>query len=232
MVTPGVTVRTFPDTLTLAEAAADWLARRITLRPGLCVLVATGQTPMGMYGRLAARVQAGTLDCSQVTAVQLDEYLGLPDGDPRRLRDWMTRSFVTPLGIRQVVPLDDPATFTAQLEALGGVDVAVLGLGPNGHLGFNEPPSGPDAPTRTVTLTPESLLSNRSYWNGLSVPTQAVTAGMDVILGARETLLLVSGAHKRGILSAALDGPETPAVPASFLRRTALSVFADREARP
>ncbi|WP_309571694.1 glucosamine-6-phosphate deaminase [Deinococcus sp.] len=230
--TPGVTVRTLPDTLMLAEVAADWLDSRIARRPDLTVLVATGQTPMGMYGRLAARVRASTLDCSGVTAVQLDEYAGLPDGDPRSLRDWMMRSFVTPLGIHKVVPLDDPATFTAQVEALGGLDVAILGLGPNGHLGFNEPPCGPDAPTRTVTLTPESLLSNRSYWNGLNVPMQAVTAGMDVILGARETLLLVSGAHKRGILSAALDGPETPAVPASYLRRTALTVFADREARP
>ncbi|WP_240741776.1 glucosamine-6-phosphate deaminase [Deinococcus sp. KSM4-11] len=227
-----MTVRTLPDTLMLAEVAADWLAQRVALKPELTVLVATGQTPMGMYGRLAARVQAGTLDCSQVTAVQLDEYSGLAPEDPRRLRDWMMTSFVTPLRILKVVPLDDPATFTAELEALGGLDVAILGLGPNGHLGFNEPPSGPDAPTREVALTPESLLSNRHYWNGLDVPTRAVTAGMDVILGARETLLLVSGAHKRAILGAALDGPETPEVPASYLRRTALTVLADQEARP
>ena len=81
-------------------------------------------------------------------------------------------------------------------------------------------------------LTPESLDSNRAYWGGLTVPTGAVTAGMDVILAARETLLLVSGAHKRAILERALYGPETPQVPASFLRRTRLTVLADRAAAP
>lgn len=225
-------IQIVPDSLALAGAGADWLAHRITRKPDLTILVATGQTPMGMYGHLAARVQAGTLDCSRVTAVQLDEYMGLEPDDPRSLRGWMERAFVFPLGIRNVVPLDDPATFTARLRDLGGLDVAVLGLGPNGHLGFNEPPSSPDAPTREVTLTPESLESNRGYWDGLAVPTQAITAGMDVILAARETLLLVSGTHKQAILGAALDGPQTPDVPASFLRRTALTVLADREARP
>ncbi|WP_412030397.1 glucosamine-6-phosphate deaminase [Deinococcus yunweiensis] len=225
-------IQIVPDSLALAGAGADWLAHRITRKPDLTILVATGQTPMGMYGHLAARVQAGTLDCSRVTAVQLDEYMGLEPDDPRSLRGWMERAFVFPLGIRNVVPLDDPATFTARLRDLGGLDVAVLGLGPNGHLGFNEPPSSPDAPTREVTLTPESLESNRGYWDGLAVPTQAITAGMDVILAAHETLLLVSGTHKQAILGAALDGPQTPDVPASFLRRTALTVLADREARP
>ncbi|MBB5376472.1 glucosamine-6-phosphate deaminase [Deinococcus metalli] len=230
--TPGVTVHVVPDAPALADAAAEWLAQRIARTPALTVLVATGQTPMGMYAQLAERVRAGTLDCSGVTAVQLDEYAGLPEGDPRSLRAWMLRSFVTPLGVQTVVPLLDPAAFTGRLAALGGLDVAVLGLGPNGHVGFNEPPSGPDAPTREVALTPESLRSNAAYWSGLTVPTRAVTAGMDVILGARETLLLVSGAHKCAILSEALDGPETPLVPASFLRRTALTVLADRDARP
>ncbi len=113
---------------------------------------------------------------------------------------------------------------------LGGLDLAVLGLGPNGHLGFNEPPSLPDAPTRTLALTPASLESNRAYWGELAVPEGAITAGMDVILAARQTLLLVGGTHKRAVLHAALEGPETPEVPASFLRRTALTVIADEAA--
>ena len=97
----------------------------------------------------------------------------------------MKRSFVTPLGIRHTVRLTQPAEFEAAIERLGGLDLAVLGLGPNGHLGFNEPPSFPDAPTRTLDLTPASLESNAAYWDGLPVPSGAITAGMNVILAAR-----------------------------------------------
>ncbi|PNY79495.1 glucosamine-6-phosphate deaminase [Deinococcus koreensis] len=232
MVAGSVSLEVLPDAGALAVRAADWIARRIRARPDLSVLVATGNTPMPTYARLAELVAGGELDASRVTAVQLDEYLGLEPDDPRSLRAWMNRTFVRPLGITRVVPLDDPATFGAALARLGGLDLAILGLGPNGHLGFNEPPSPPDAPTRTLALTPESLQSNRAYWQGLAVPTHAITAGMDVILAARETLLLVGGAHKRDILRRALHGPETPDVPASFLRRTALTVLADREAAP
>jgi glucosamine-6-phosphate deaminase len=116
----------------------------------------------------------------------------------------------------------------------GGLDLSVLGLGPNGHLGFNEPPADPDSSTRVVTLSPESVTSNARYWGASDrVPRKAVTAGMRVLLAARHTVLVVSGAHKRDILRRALVGPETPDVPASFLRRAAgVTVVADRAAAP
>ena len=232
MVAASFTLEVLTDEVALAGRAAGWIAARIRARPELSVLVATGNTPMPTYARLAELASAGELDASHVTAVQLDEYLGLEPGDSRSLRAWMEKTFVQPLGITRVLPLNDPGTFTASLADLGGLDLAILGLGPNGHLGFNEPPSPPDAPTRTLALTPESLESNRAYWGGQAVPERAVTAGMDVILAARETLLLVSGAHKRDILARALHGPETPDVPASYLRRTRLTVLADRAAAP
>ena len=232
MVAADFTLEVLSDADALAGHAADWIAGRIRAKPELSVLVATGNTPMPTYARLAELVSAGELDASGVTAVQLDEYLGLELGDGRSLRAWMERSFVQPLGISRVLPLDNPDTFTASLTQLGGLDLAILGLGPNGHLGFNEPPSPPDVPTRTLALSQASLESNRAYWGDLAVPTHAVTAGMDVILAARETLLLVSGVHKRDILARALHGPETPDVPASYLRRTRLTVLADRAAAP
>lgn len=110
----------------------------------------------------------------------------------------------------------------------------MLGLGPNGHLGFNEPPSGPEAPTRVVDLSEKSVLSNARYWGGEeSVPRRAMTAGMDLLLGARRTLLLVSGAGKREILRRVVGGPVSPEVPASFLRRMdAVTVLADGETLP
>lgn len=230
MVNPQVALSLQPDSQHLAQAAADFIAEQVQAKPDLSILVATGNTPMPTYRELARRVQAGEADFSRVRAVQLDDYLGVPQSDPRSLWSWMERSFVTPLGIRHTVRLTQPAEFEAAIERLGGLDLAVLGLGPNGHLGFNEPPSFLDAPTRTLDLTPASLESNAAYWDGLPVPSGAITAGMNVILSARRSLLLVSGAHKRSILRRTLEGPQTPEVPASFLRRTALTVIADEAA--
>jgi glucosamine-6-phosphate deaminase len=226
-VVTGVNLQLQPNPEGLAQAAADFISEQVRAKPDLSILVATGHTPMPTYAELARRVEAGEVDFSRVTAVQLDEYLGIDDDDPRSLWGWMRRSFVQPLGITRTIRLQNPHPFEAAIRNFGGLDLAILGLGPNGHLGFNEPPSAMDAPTRTLELMPASLESNRAYWGELTVPAGAITAGMNLILAARQTLLLVSGVHKRGILHATLEGPETPEVPASFLRRTALTVIAD-----
>ena len=236
-VRPGLNLLVFPDPAALAVADAELIAAEVQARPEMSILVATGSTPMATYAELARRVQAGALDMSRVTAVQLDEYLGLEADDPRSLWRWMERSFVAPLGITRTLRLNatgtDPkracADYDAALTALGGIDLAVLGLGPNGHLGFNEPPSPASAPTRAVDLTPQSRMSNRAYW-GQDVPGQALTAGLNVILAARTTLLLVTGAHKRGVLRRVLSGPQTPDLPASLLVWESVSVLADRAA--
>ncbi|MFC6664232.1 6-phosphogluconolactonase [Deinococcus radiopugnans] len=153
-----------PNPEQLAQAAADFISAQVKAKPDLSVLVATGHTPMPTYAELARRVRAGEVNFSRVTAVQLDEYLGIDDDDPRSLWSWMRRSFVAPLGLTRTVRLDSPRQFEAAIRELGGLDLAILGLGPNGHLGFNEPPSPPDAPTRTLALTPASLASNAAYW--------------------------------------------------------------------
>lgn len=232
----GVKLEVLEDADALARRAADLIGDAVRANPALSVLVATGHTPMATYAELARR----GLDASGVTAVQLDEYLGVGEDDPRSLWGWMRRAFVEPLGVGKVVRLGggifDPDTacrrYGAEVSALGGIDLAVLGLGPNGHLGFNEPPCGRGAPTRVVTLTPESLASNAGYWEGRAVPRRALTAGMDVILSARQILLLVSGEHKRGVLARTLREPPTPGVPASWLQGTGATVLADRAAWP
>ena len=175
--------------------------------------------------------------------VQLDEYVGVPDDDRRSLYGWLEREFLTPLGVaaERVRRFDVAApegvdascrAMDAAIAALGGLDLALLGVGPNGHLGFNEPPSLADTPTREVPLAPASIVSNAVYWGGEdAVPRTAVTVGMAPILAAREVALVVRGAHKRGILARALHGPETPDVPASLARRAArLTVVADEAA--
>ena len=231
-----------PDEASFDQAAAEVIAPVVAAGGNL--LVATGNTPMGAYRLLGERHARGELDSSRARAFQLDAYRFETPEDPRSLYGWMLRSFTEPLGfsLERVVRLPgdarDPeaacAAFEAALEAAGGLDLAILGLGPNGHLGFNEPPVRPDAPTRVVNLTPESLVSNAVYWPGQAVPRQAITAGMNLILGARRVLLVARGAHKREILHAALEGPRTENVPASWLQalNERLTVVTDTAAWP
>jgi glucosamine-6-phosphate deaminase len=230
------------DYKALSRAGADWLAERIRAKPDATVVVATGDTPMRMYRELAERFIRGLIDTSWLRVFQLDAYLGLTPDDRRSLFGWTRRSFIEPLGISEenVVRLAGDASdpweacraYDRAARQAGGFDISILGLGPNGHLGFNEPPSPPDASTRVVDLTPESIVSSARYWgNEEQVPRQALTCGMDLLLAARQTLLLVSGAHKHQILHRAVEGPLTPDVPASYLQSASnVTVLADRAA--
>lgn len=228
----------------LSRAGADIVAELLAGNPSAVVVPATGDTPMGIYEELAARTERGDLDASRLRVFLLDEYAGVPADDPRSLYGWLVRSFIAPLGIPEagVVRLrgdaEDMAAECAAYERAvaeaGGFDLAILGLGPNGHIGFNEPPASPDSPTRVVDLAPASLESNARYWGeGEQVPHQGVTAGMRLLLSARHVLLVVSGEHKRDILRRTLTGPATPDVPASLLQHAAnVTVLADRAAWP
>ena len=229
------------DTLEhMNQTGADIVTQTLAERPDATLLVATGNTPMGMYQELARRRAEGMLDASRARVFQLDEYVGVPEDDVRSLYGWTRRSFVDPLGIplaqvtRLVADGDDLEAscraYDDQVAAAGGIDLAILGLGPNGHLGFNEPPCAADAPTRLIDLTPESVVSNAVYWGGEEhVPRQALTAGMTVIMGARHIVLVVSGAHKREILARTMLGPVTPEVPSSFLQLAPrVTIVADR----
>lgn len=227
---------------TLSRIAADIVSDLVRTHPRASLIAPTGETPLGLYRALAARRRRGEFDASYLRVVQLDDYLGLDDDDPRSLYRWMKTAFLDPLSVpdahvirlRGNTPDPDAAcrAYEATVRAAGGIDLAVLGLGPNGHLGFNEPPIGPDAPTRRVALTPASVESNARYWGGRDrVPTAALTAGMNILLAARRTLLIVSGAHKRDIVCRAVRGPIGPDVPASYLQRAdSVTILADKAA--
>jgi glucosamine-6-phosphate deaminase len=230
------------DSDELGRVGADLVAEVIAKNPTASIVPATGRTPMKLYATLAARRRAGALETTPVTAVQLDEYLGLQSDDRRSLFGWMRRSFLGPLGVRDErvirLPLDGDlpeacAAFDRALEAGGPIDLAILGLGSNGHLGFNEPPSGPASPTRVVELAPITISANAGYWgDAADVPATAVTMGMRHLLSARSIVLLVSGVGKRTIVHDALEGPVGPEVPASFLREADgdVTVVVDRAA--
>lgn len=226
----------------LSRVGADVVAGSVSAIREPRVVAAMGTTPMGLYEELAHRRGGGLFDPGRLTALQLDEYLGLEADDPRSLFGWMRRSFLEPLGIgadRVVeLPLEGDlgsacAAHDEAIEAAGGIDLAILGLGPNGHLGFNEPPSDRRAPTRVVELTAATMESNARYWNGgAAVPTTAVTLGLGPLLSSRRLVLLVSGEQKRDIVHRVLEGPVGPQVPASFVQEAGGEVFvvADRAA--
>ena len=231
------------DYLALSRAAADFVAHELEREPKLTLLAATGDTPMGTYRVLAQMARTGMLDAMQLSVAQLDEYVDIDRVDRRSLFGWMQRALVEPLGISpsRVLAFDAECPDLAlacrvygQTLLDRGLDLAVLGLGPNGHLGFNEPPSEPSAPTRVVDLSQESLASNSRYWGSSSeVPRRALTVGMDVILASGKILLLVSGGHKADILRGSLLEETTPYLPASLLRLAPdVTVIADREAWP
>jgi glucosamine-6-phosphate deaminase len=218
-----VELRRVDDAAALAMAAAALVVATDQARPDAVLLAATGETPMGCYAELARR----PFDSSHVRVAQLDEYTGITEVDPRSLYGWMRRSLCDALGIGEdriirLRPDGDEASgcraYEAAVAAAGGIDLAILGLGPNGHLGFNEPPTDVDAPTREVALTASSIESNGRYF-AEPVPERARTAGMDLILAARRVVLLVSGSRKADILRRVLDAEPTRWLPASRLHQ-------------
>ncbi|HSL10992.1 MAG TPA: glucosamine-6-phosphate deaminase [Actinomycetota bacterium] len=236
----GLRIVRVADAAAVARTAADLVVGSVARRPASFV-AATGTTPMATYAELARRARRGAFDASSLHAFQLDEYVGVARSDRRSLTGWFDRSVVDPLGIDDdravrfdglASDLDGACRRYDDAVARNPFDLAILGLGPNGHLGFNEPPSTADAPTRVVTLTPQSVRSNAAYWGSeADVPRRAVTAGMAQLLSARRVMLLVVGPHKREILRAVVDGPVTDDVPASHLQLHADAiVVADADA--
>ena len=230
------------DAAEMSRLAAAFVVDAIQAKPDAAVVFPTGKTPTGLYDELIARYQQGTFDPSQLRVFLLDEYVGVGPADPRSLHGWLQRELFTPLAIRpeQVTPLpgdaDDLAAaclaYDAAVRVAGGFDLAILGLGPNGHIGYNDPPAAGDAPTRVLQLSQSSLDTCARDW-GADVPLlpQAITAGMDLLLAARQKLLLVSGEGKQQILYKSLLGPVAPDVPASYLQQVEdVTVMVDKAA--
>lgn len=212
------------------EIAALVRARASEGRP--CVLgFATGRTPLGVYAELARLHREEGLSFEGVVAVNLDEYEGVVPSDPRSFRAWMRAQLFDAIGLppeRALIPPPDLApvaevawcrAFEERLRNLGGIDLQLLGLGRNGHIGFNEPGSARESRTRRVRLAPETREDVAAEWGGLEeVPTHAITLGVATILEARRLRALAFGAPKRNVVRRALVDPIGPRLPATFLR--------------
>ncbi len=224
-----MTVKTFGSSADLAREAAGIIASVIRAKPDCVLGLATGSSPIGTYDELARMHREEGLSFARCTSVNLDEYKGLPGTHPQSYRFFMEEHLFSRVDIdraRTFVPCgtaDDPAAecaaYDARLEALGGTDVQLLGIGPDGHIGFNEPGDAFVKETHVVDLDPTTIEANaRFFASAAEVPRQALTMGMGGIMGARKIVLVASGATKKAVLDAAVSGPITPRLPASILQ--------------
>ncbi|HSK51229.1 MAG TPA: 6-phosphogluconolactonase [Clostridia bacterium] len=222
-----------------AGRVADELAERLRDRPALRLCLPSGDTPSAVFDELVRRSRAGEMSFAAATIVLLDEFLGLSPGDPARCdvrlgRELLSRLDPAPAAVHLIAADGadpDAAARAHDAVAAEGLDLMLLGLGMNGHVGLNEPGSRPDSPTRVVETAPASRVAALERYGAGSVPERGITLGMDRVLAAREAWLLVTGARKAAVLARALEGPIGPDCPASLLRRhAALAVFADEPA--
>jgi glucosamine-6-phosphate deaminase len=222
-------VQIVPDYDAMSAEAARIVADAVQANPALVLALPTGGTPLGMFKSLIAKVEAGTVDFARTQFFCLDEYAGVTPDDPNSLTGWLFRSFMDPARVPRenihMVPSSEPdpeaaaKNYEAALIALGGLELAVLGLGPNGHIAFNEPGSAADSRTRLLDLTQESIDQSAAYWApGSPVSTTAMTMGVATLLEARRIVLIVSGAGKAEILRRALEDAPSADVPASWLQ--------------
>jgi glucosamine-6-phosphate deaminase len=228
---PGeIRVTVFPNDRAAARALAKEIAGFVQARPTLVLGLPTGRTPVRLYHELVSLVAHKQLDLSRIRTFNLDEFLGVRRDDPGSYRRFMEEHLFEPAGIsdEQVGFLNgaapDPAAecerYEEAIAAAGGIDVQILGIGTNGHIGFNEPARELQARTHRVRLKPETRRSNAALFGGDpdAVPPEALSMGMATILQARSIVLLATGRSKAGCIARVVNGPITTKLPASFLQ--------------
>ncbi|OUM98981.1 MAG: glucosamine-6-phosphate deaminase [Paenibacillaceae bacterium ZCTH02-B3] len=226
----------------LDEAAAETICGFIRAKPGAVLGLATGETPLGIYRKLAEKFREGLISFRQVTTFNLDEYVNLPEDHPESYHAYMRRHLFDHIDLppsRAHLPCGNAADLAAEcqrydalIEEAGGIDLQMLGIGHNGHIGFNEPGRELAAGTHVVRLAPETRRANARFFGSIDeVPERAVTMGVGTILKARLILLIAKGADKADIVRRALTGPITTECPASLLQtHPRLVVLLDRAA--
>ncbi len=213
----------------MSRIAANIISAQVVMKPDCVLGLATGSTPVGTYEKLVERYKEGDLDFSQVTSVNLDEYKGLSGDNDQSYRYFMNKNLFDHVNIDKnrtyvpdgLEPDSDKASreYDEIIESVGGVDLQLLGIGHNGHIGFNEPADEFCRGTHCVDLAASTIEANKRFFEKEEdVPRQAYTMGIGTIMRARKILLLASGEDKAEIIARALTGPVTPKVPASILQ--------------
>ncbi|MCL2546536.1 MAG: glucosamine-6-phosphate deaminase [Oscillospiraceae bacterium] len=224
-----------------SAVGAAILAQQIWDKPNSILGLATGGTPVGLYARLVAMHKGGMLDFSQVTSFNLDEYYQLPKSNDQSYDYFMRenlfdhvniKDFFLPDGMTKDVPAEC-AAYDAKITAAGGIDMQLLGIGVNGHIGFNEPAAILPAGTHLTNLAQATIDVNARFFNGdaSKVPTQAITMGMGSIMAAKKILLLACGKSKAPIMKELCAGKLTADNPSSLLAlHPDCTIVVDKEA--
>ncbi|MDQ0102453.1 glucosamine-6-phosphate deaminase [Paenarthrobacter nicotinovorans] len=218
------------DPIEAGSVAASIFAQQITTNPATVLGLATGSTPLTTYAALASVVEEGAIDVSGVRGFALDEYLGVPPEHPESYRSVITREVVEPLGLNPDHVFTPRGTgpditqagdeYEAMIADAGGIDIQILGIGSNGHVGFNEPGSSLASSTRIKALAEQTRRDNARFFDSPDqVPTHCITQGLGTILKARQLVLLAFGANKAQAVAAALEGPVSAAVPGSVIQQ-------------
>lgn len=213
----------------MSRDAANIISAQVIIKPDSILGLATGSSPIGTYKQLIKWYEKGDLDFSEVISVNLDEYVGLDGTSDQSYRYFMNHNFFDHINIRKehtFVPNGRAADLKAECTAydekikeLGGIDLQLLGIGLDGHIGFNEPDDYFVKDTHVVDLHESTIEANSRFFASRDeVPTKAVTMGMVSIMQAKKILLIANGANKKEILEKAFFGPITPQIPASILQ--------------
>ncbi len=224
-----MTIYEAKDYQDMSKKAANIIAAQIIMKPDAVLGLATGSTPVGAYENLVEKYKKGELDFSKVTSVNLDEYKGLPGDNDQSYRYFMNTNLFDHVNInkeRTFVPngLEEDSwkacgEYNDIIDSVGGIDLQLLGIGGNGHIGFNEPDEVFHAKTHCVDLTESTIQANARFFESMDeVPKQAYTMGIQNIMGAKKILLVASGEGKAKALYDSVCGPITPKVPASVLQ--------------
>lgn len=215
----------------------EWLKKK-----NLVLGLATGKTPLGVYEGLIRKCRERKMDFAEVSTFSLDEYLGLPEEHPQSFAFYMQQNFFQHVNIRKEniyrlngLPEDIDThchAYEKKIQKIGGIDIQILGIGRNGHIGFNEPSSSLSSRTRVKTLTQETIAANASFFrNKREIPRYCLTMGIGTIMESRMILLLASGQHKSQAIQQSAEGPITATVPASILQlHTQAKMIIDEEA--
>lgn len=213
----------------MSRKAANIISAQVIMKPNCVLGLATGSTPIGTYDQLVEWYNKGDLDFSEVTTVNLDEYKGLPRTNDQSYYYFMHQHLFDRVNIdpeRTNVPNGmkpdaekECGRYEELIRSLGGVDLQLLGLGHNGHIGFNEPGEAFEKETHCVDLTESTIEANKRFFASADdVPKQAYTMGIKTIMQAKKILIVVNGENKADIVERAFFGPVTPEVPASILQ--------------
>lgn len=221
-----ITVKNYEE---MSKMAAHILAAQVIAKPDSVLGLATGSTPIGIYDCLAEWCKNGEVDFSKAATVNLDEYRGLDHSNDQSYYYFMNKHLFSRINIdpsrtnvpdgTEPDPEKESKRYEALIQELGGIDIQLLGIGHDGHIGFNEPNSFFDKETHCVDLTEMTIEANKRFFESIDdVPRQAYTMGIGTIMSAKKILMVVTGADKADIVAKAFYGEVTPEVPASIIQ--------------